>query len=264
MKIRLVGAMVLSLAFVQVVTSGQGRGGGGGGSGTECVNPLLEWTFDSQPGDRITGDGGTYQGTSFFCGGKPDAHLNVQKTSGRQVFFDFSGLIDTRPDGTPTGDQREAWMGSVPQPLEEMGLNVRALGSVRTPGASIRTVMAGTFKGLDKKSYFLRMVPLNIAPDYVDLELDNPPDSPPDVNNWWMTSHVVAVFFAPPTCPPDHACTNPYGMWEVTGRHVRTQDTTVTPPVQVATIYKSTANPTRVGQFSLPFKVRVRALSPLP
>ena len=261
MKVRFVAGMVLGLAVVQVITSGQGRGGGGG---TECVNPLLEWTFDSQPGDRITGDGGTYQGTSFFCGGKPDAHLTVLRGSGRRVFFDFSELIGVKPDGSPTSDQREAWMGVVPQPLDELGFNVRALGRVRTPGVPTRTVMPGTFKGLDKRGYFLRMVPLNIAPDYVDLELDNPPDSPPDVNDPWMTSHVTAVFFAPPTCPPEYVCNNPYGMWEVTGRHVSTQETTVTPPVQVATIYRSTGNAVRVGQFSLPFKVRVRALSTLP
>jgi hypothetical protein len=155
-------------------------------------------------------------------------------------------------------------MGATPQALDEVNFNVRALGRIREPGVPTRTVMAGGFKGLDRKSYLLRMTPLNIAPDYVDVELDNPPDSPADVNDWWMTSPVTAIFYAPGTCPPNTACSNPYGTWEVVGRHERDQTGAALPPIQVATIYKALSNPVRVGQFSLPFKVTIKSLMPLP
>jgi hypothetical protein len=255
------------LLLAQSVTFAQ-RGGGGS---TSCVNPPLTWEFDNGSyldaqnhtvTYKITGEGGPYNGTSFFCGGKPDAHMNLQKTK-RRVNFDFSGLVDLNPDGSPSVDRREPWMPSVPQPLQEVSLNIRSLGSVRDPGVPTRTVMAGTFKGPDSKSYLVRMTPLN-DPLYVDIVLDNPPDSPPDVNTPWMTSHVIAVFYAPFTCPPSSACNNTYGMWEVFGQHQPEASATVVPPPQITTIYKSLGNLPRVGQFSLPFKVTVTALSPLP
>ena len=92
---------------------------------------------------KITGEGGPYDGTSFFCGGKPDAHLTLQKTGKRRLNFDFSGLVNLNPDGSPSVDRREPWMPSVPQPLQEVSLNIRALGRDRVHEEPIRTVMAG-------------------------------------------------------------------------------------------------------------------------
>ena len=264
-------SIVLAAAFALLTQSVTFAQRGGGGS-TGCVNPPLKWEFDNGTfvnaqgqtvTHKITGDGSPYDGTSFFCGGKPDAHMGLQKTSKRRLNIDFSGLVNLNPDGSPSVDRPEPWMPSVPQPLQEVSLNIRALGRVRDPNVPTRTVMAGTFKGLDSKSYLLRMTPLN-DPLYVDLVLDNPPDSPSDVNTPWMTSRVIAVFYAPFTCPQSSACNNTYGMWEVFGQHEPEAFETVVPPPQITTIYKSSGNLARVGQFSLPFKVTVTALSPLP
>jgi hypothetical protein len=107
------------------------------------------------------------------------------------------------------------------------------------------------------------MTPLN-DPLFVDEVLNNPPDSPADVNTSWMTSSVKAIFYPPGDCPASSACNNPYGMWEVVGDYQMEQTGTVVPPVQIATIYKSAGTAVRVGQFSFPFKFRITALSPLP
>ena len=107
------------------------------------------------------------------------------------------------------------------------------------------------------------MTPLN-DPLFVDEVLDNPPDSPADVNSPWMTSSVKAIYYPAGDCPNYPSCSNPYGMWEVVGDHQMEQDGTVVPPVQTTTIYKGQGSLIRVGQFSMPFKVTITALAPLP
>jgi hypothetical protein len=139
MTIRILTGAALVLALAQPATSWQGNGKGNGNK-SECVSPTVRWDFDNgsfvnavgEVPYRITSDGGSYEGPTYFCGGKEDAHMDLPRGSKRWVNFDFSELVTQNPDGSLSADKREVWMSSTgPVPIEWVHLNVRKLGQIR-------------------------------------------------------------------------------------------------------------------------------------
>jgi hypothetical protein len=196
-------------------------------------------------GGSITSDGLEYDGTLFACGSN-DAVVSTGDKS-RSFMFDLS----TRIPGSYAPAQENWLSGS--QPFKG-GLNVHGLGRLRDEDGAT-TWMTGQIDGPDRKTYRLRMTPLeptDVGPAEVFGE---------GVNDPYETAFVRAKFVPGcATCPG-----NPYGKWEVVGDVVRTDEEN--PSVsyrQVATLYRVGNTWIKMGQFQLPFHMVVTLTSPLP
>jgi hypothetical protein len=244
MKIRILAGMVLALALAVSLAQDAVMAQRGGG-GNKCSDVPVKWLFADEVGDKITSDlfsPRDYDGTLFSCASN-DAVINMFKTN-RKLNFDFSSPVSV--------SQGEAWMNSGNPVPVEIHVNVHKLGTIRS-ATPVTTFMTGQIEGPDRKTYRLRMTPLD-----VDTGLT---PSPGDVNEPNLTSPVSVSFYSGTGCQPPSSCTNPYGKWEVVGRNPPTPES---PYVQIGTVYKVLNTWQKVGQFQLPFKVTITAQAPLP
>jgi hypothetical protein len=202
----------------------------------------ITWTFDNGSGDRIRSDGQPYDGTLFSCVSN-DATLNFTK---RPVFLNFGTYIPS--SGTP-----DSWMtGEVGVELQ---FNIHKLGTLRDAQTTMpeewpTAFMTGQVNGPNHKTYRLRMTPFEVSTGPSEILPDG------SVNDPYETSPVRVNFL--PGCGA--GCGNPYGTWQIDG-YATTFDGSYT---QVGTLYRVANTWVKVGQFSLPFRVTIKANAPLP
>ncbi len=252
-----VAMVVIVCAFAGNVYAGKPGGGG-------CADVPISWVFEatttSELPSAITDDGkGAYKpgnGVNSVihfgkdCNGSKDATLALGRRSSRTLSMNFPAAIA----GSIIEDLPPDFAGDDPIATQPFLLIYNLIGypEVKTGATTWYTkFMANYIKGPDGLDYILAFQPFDCPIGLIPC-VDSPtPDGDPSSNqNAPVSAAWVKVNYIP-------ASGGTLDQWIVEGEFTYDGD----PIVQRGTLLSSGVHR---GQYSMPFRIRITALAPLP
>ena len=228
-----------------------------------CPDVPIVWTFESTTTSNvpsaINGDGkggyrqgadGVFNSVIHFnsdCNGSRDATLGLSRSK-RNVSVQFSGIPETDAIGGPFPGFNGTTITA--QPFFNI-VNVTGYGY--PVGSTFYTKMGFGFKTSDRTAYDVTFLPFDGSPcpftdgicvDSITPDIGSPDQNSPIPAAWVRVTHLPASGTTP-------------DQWIVEGE-ITEADTQV---IQRATLLSGSVHR---GQFSMPFRIRLTALAPLP
>lgn len=242
--------------------------------GTSCDVPI-SWIFEATGSESapaaLTDDGkGAYKGgvDGIFnsvihgCWGSYDATLGLNKTRKRSIKMKFPNAI---PDTNIEASSPSFAGGNeiVANPFMNVR-NITGFGYPVTPGVPFYTKMSLGFKGPDAVDYELAFLPFDgmcptndglICVDSKTNDLGSANQNAPVTAAWVKVTYLPRNFGQP------WSETNT-DQWIVEGLFTEATDP---PIIQRGTLLSQDVhNYVHRGQYSMPFRIRITALAPLP